>query len=185
MSELDENLQARLRIMQMIAGAMIAGVAIFLGIVLFMVHVQKKDEGLARPGGLPVISWVAVALLAVNAPLAFFLPSSRIQSALRRLAASAGRPGQPSPPQKAADVSALLTIKQTSMITALAMLEGVAFLGCIAYLLEAQPFALGVVVLALLLMLSIFPTGSRLGDWLQRHSHALSEMRQQGGTDDW
>src|SRR5438552_10972105 len=44
----------RLRVMQIIAGALIAGVVIFLGVVLFAVHGQNNGRGLTPPGGFPV-----------------------------------------------------------------------------------------------------------------------------------
>jgi hypothetical protein len=66
------------------------------------------------------------------------------------------------------------------MMIGLALLEGAAFLGCIAYLLEARPLALGVVVVAITPMLVNFPTEARVRAWLERQADQLAELRQQG-----
>jgi hypothetical protein len=64
------------------------------------------------------------------------------------------------------------------MIVGLALLEGTAFLGILAYLIEAQPLALGVTGIAILCMLLKFPTRSRVQAWLERQTEQLTELRQ-------
>jgi hypothetical protein len=61
----------------------------------------------------------------------------------------------------------------------LALLNSSAFFGCIAYLLEAQPLALAVVGVTVVLMLCKFPTQERVRAWLERQAEVLSELRQQ------
>ncbi|HEX3871020.1 MAG TPA: hypothetical protein VHV77_11320, partial [Pirellulales bacterium] len=77
------------------------------------------------------------------------------------------------------DASKLLAVRQVSTIISMALLEGSAFFGCAAYMLESQPWALGVVAAALLLMLVHFPTEGRLRTWLQWQTEELEEMRRQ------
>ena len=88
MNDLPSSLPARVRIMQIIAGALIFGVLSFLGIVLFLVQQQPP-----RPPELPILSLVGVALLVSNIAAALFLPPLLVQGGLRRLAAGARTPG--------------------------------------------------------------------------------------------
>lgn len=182
MSSPDDPLpRQNLQTMQMIAGALLLGVVVFLIIALLIVSNRGKGNGMAPTGGFPMISILAVVLAAVEFPLAFVVPAVLTRNALRQIASGAWRP----PPTANApafdtDTSKLLAVRQTTRIIGLALLEGAAFLGCIAYLLEAQPFALGVPLAAILLMLMSFPTESRIRAWLERQIDRLSELRQQG-----
>jgi hypothetical protein len=169
----------RLRVMQIVAGALVAGVLIFLAVVLFLVHVQRNGQGMGRPQELPIITLVALVMLASNAPLSFVLPRAQARMALRQIAAGTWQ----APPQGTADQFAtttgrLLAVRQTTLIVSLALLEGAAFLGTIAYLLEANPLALVVVLLAVLLMLWQFPTEGRVQGWLDRQQEQLAAFRQ-------
>jgi hypothetical protein len=177
----DGDLRGRIRVMQIIAAAMLVGVLFFLGFVLFQVHVQNRGPNQTPPGQLPWISLLAVAMLAIQAPLALALPTIQARTAVRQIGAGTWRP-QPGrdPSAYASDAGKLMAVRQTSMIIALALLEGVAFLGCIAYLLEAQPLALAVVAVCVVLMLLNFPTRGRVEAWLERQTAALEEMRLRG-----
>jgi hypothetical protein len=181
MSREDEILpQGRLRVMQIIAGALFLGVVTFLAIVLIIVSGQPNGAGIAPAGSVPIISIVAVLLLIVQVPLAFHVPAFLTRSALRRIAAGTWQlPPGANAASFQTDTSKLLAVRQTSMIIGLALLEGVSFFGCIAYLMEAQPFALGVVVLAVMLMLVNSPTEGRVRAWLERQADQLAELREQ------
>jgi hypothetical protein len=172
-----------LRTMQIIAGALFLGVAAFLAIVLFIVLVQGNGQGMAPPVGLPILSLVLVGLFIVTLPLAFIIPGVLTQAALRRIATRTWRPPlHANPIYYSSDAAKLLTVRQTATIIGLAILEGTAFFGCIAYLLEAQAFALGVIIVAMLLMLLNFPTEGRVRGWLERQTDCLAELRQQAGS---
>ena len=173
--------QARLRVLQVIAGALLLGVVTFLVIDLIIVFTQTKGAGIAPAGDLPMISVVAVVLLAVDAPLAFLVPGFQTRAAVRQIAAGTWRPA-PAACAEAfrTDSSKLLAVRQATLVVGLALLEGAAFFGCIAFLLEARPFALGVVLVAVLLMLVKFPTEGRVRAWLERQADRLAELRQQG-----
>lgn len=171
----------RLRVMQIIAGALLLGVLTFLAIALFLVSGRPQGAAGGTADGLPVISVLAVMLLVVDAPLAFVVPSFLMRSAVRRIASGAWQaPPGSDPAAFASDAAKLLTVRQTALIIGLALLEGVAFFACIAYLLEAQPFVLAVVLVAVALMLVNFPTEGRVRAWLERQADLLAELRQQG-----
>ncbi len=162
----------RLRSMQIIAAVLPLGVVVFLVICLFLV--QNNGQGLAPPqNGVPVVSLIALILLAGTAPLAYLLPPLITRNIVQGIHAASS---QQSGAFETAEAK-LLPVKQTTMIIALALLEGAAFLGCNAYLLEGQPLALVVVIVALLLMLIQFPTRTRVQAWLRRQTDLLAEMR--------
>jgi hypothetical protein len=183
MSDADENLlRSRLRIMQLIAGSLLAGVLALLAVVLYVVLVRNEGKGANPPPDRPPVSLVAVLAVAVTAPLALVLPGIRTRAAVREIAAGTWRAPADSLRTFAGDADKLLHVRQTTMIIALALLEGAAFLGCIAYLNEAQPFALAAVAVPLLLMLATFPTEGRMRDWLQLQTGRIAEARQLGGN---
>ncbi len=169
-----------LRVMQIIATAILLGDLFFLGIVLFLVLVQNNGQGMTPPAGFPAVSFVAGVLLAVNAPLAFILPGIMTRSALRRILAGTWPVPQGMPPGPYASGGAMLVaVRLTTLIMGLAMLEGAAITGSLAYLVEAHPLGLGVVCVATILMLGKFPTEQRVRAWLEKQGEALTELHQQ------
>ena len=72
MNEPDEVLRRQsLRMMQIIAGALLMGVLVFLGIVLYLVFVQGNQPAAGQPNRLPIVSFIAAAQFAICVPLAF------------------------------------------------------------------------------------------------------------------
>jgi hypothetical protein len=180
MNDLDDVLTPqRLRTMQIIASALLLGVLIFLAIAAYIVVFQNHGRGMAAAQDLHVVTLTAVVMFACLAPLAFFLPRMQSRAALRRIAAGTWRaPPELDPREFATLPGKLLAVLQTTMLIGLSMLEGTAFLGCIAYLLEAQPLAAGVIGGALFLMLLQFPTQRRVRAWVERQTDQLADIRQ-------
>jgi hypothetical protein len=73
-------------------------------------------------------------------------------------------------------------VQQGTLVVGLGLLSSAAFMGCIAFLLEAQGLLLGVIGVAFLLMLWKFPTEGRVRAWLDRQTERLTELRQQKGV---
>jgi hypothetical protein len=128
-----------------------------------------------------MISYMALVFLAIILPVWYFLPSQIAAQQVRRIAEGrwapnprAGVPSNAFP----TDTDKLLSVFQTTSIIGWAQLEGVAFMGCIAYQIEAQPFTLAVVAVALLLMVATFPTQGRVSAWLEQHEGRVNEWRQ-------
>src|SRR2546423_9427082 len=94
----DTLLRGHLRATQIIAGALLAGVLIFLAVALVLVA-NRGGAGMAAAGNLPPVSILAVGLLVVQAPLAFILPAILTRTALPQIAAGTW---QPSPKAHAA-----------------------------------------------------------------------------------
>lgn len=172
--------QGSLRTMQLIAIGILLGLTTFLVLVLFLVYGAGKGQGPAPPARLPVISLVAVIMLATSVPLGFVLAGVQTRAALRRIAAGTRLTREPGSTVGPSDLMELLTVRQTTMLIALALLEGAAFMGCIAFLIEKQPFVLAAVLVALALMLAQFPTEGRVRAWLERQAGQLAAMRQRG-----
>jgi hypothetical protein len=171
-----EVLAPRVRILQIITATLIGGVVIFLGFALFTV--LQNGQGLAPAADVPLISLMAAVLLIVNAPMAVFVPTLQVKSAVRQIAAGTWRPPQQaSQDEFASDAAKLVAVKQSSTIIALALLEGAAFLGCTAFLLEGRVLAVGVVGVALAFMTPLFPTHGRLQAWLEQQLAAVEERR--------
>ncbi len=76
------------------------------------------------------------------------------------------------------DVVPLAAIYQTRTVIRAALLEGTAFLACIAYMLEHQTIALAIAGLLLLMILSQIPTVSGLESWLDDELATVQQMRQ-------
>src|SRR5206468_1268858 len=94
------------------------------------------------------------------------------------LAAGTGQTPHATGPSALADVAGqFLAVEQVTMIVGMALLEGTGFMGCIAYLQEAQPLALGVVGVVVVLMFLKFPTAQRVRARLERMADQLTEMR--------
>jgi hypothetical protein len=167
-----EPIERRLPTMQIIAGAMLAGVVLAAG--LLGVLAQGRAQAPAN-GQLPIVTLVALALLIIQGPLAFILPTVLAGGGLRRLAA--GQRDQ----QAEADVAGVLLAQyQTGMILRAALLEGFGLLGAIAYFLEGQPAALLAPLICVVAMTVTFPTRERVRVWLERQYDALAEA--QAGT---
>src|SRR5207237_8078997 len=107
----------------------------------------------------------------------FIGPGLSTRSALRQILAGTWLPGNQA--AFATGGAKLMGLRMATLIVGLAMLEGTAFFGCIAYLLEAHPLALAVVGVAVVLMLCKFPTEARGRAWLERQADRLNELRQQ------
>jgi hypothetical protein len=182
MSEIDDRILApRVRVMQIIAFALVTGVLVFLGIACFQVFVQRQGQPQGQADALPILSLLAVAMLAGGAAVSFVVPKVMTRAAMQKIAAGIWQlPEGIDPKDLATDFAKLLSVKQTALIIGLAMLEGPAFLGCIAFLIEARPFTLGLVGVAIALMLFQFPTEGSVRAWLWNQTNQLEQTRQGG-----
>ena len=162
----------RLRTMQIINGALVMGLLIFVGLVVYLVHVQNAGRPLGQAPGPPIFSILALGMLTVASVVSAVYPSVVVRQGVRGIARGRFQP----PP---GDADRLLGLRQTTCIVRLALLEGPAFFCCIAYLLEGQIYVLAAIGVALLLMLSRFPTEPGMRAWLRYHLAAVERERRQ------
>lgn len=177
----------KVRTLQIIAGALLAGVIFFAAIAFVM---SPREETAADSLPMPVITYGALAFLAVLAVVRSVLPSRMAKAQIRRIARgtwtpSASQAGRnPSPETIAAaypsDADKLFTVLQTTSILGWALLEGPAFMGCMAYMVEHNPLALIVVAAPVLAMMATFPTPGRVASSLERMQYDLETMRKTG-----
>jgi hypothetical protein len=177
MSDMTDSdaLQPITRTCQIIVGALIMGVVIFLAIVLLVTPVG--GAAIAAPGdsSLPVITYVAVALGLIDLVLSFVVPKINVARTRRQIALE--KPKQLYP---AGDTGKLAQLYQTQLITGAALLEGGAFFAAIAYMLERNPMALAATLVLLCDLVARFPTADRINAWLDRQLGLLQEERQSG-----
>lgn len=167
MSSDDPFPRERLVPMQIIAGALPLGVLLFFGVAIFIVYGSDNPQP-AAANRLPMISIMAGMFLLITGPLSFVMPGMITQTALKQIAAGGEH----------YDVNRLFGMKQTSMIVGMALLEGTAFFGLIAFMIERQPAVLAVPALALAGMLMRFPTENSVRNWIEQQGRRVQELRQ-------
>jgi hypothetical protein len=157
--------------MQIIAGALIQGVVIFLVVVVFFLPVP--------PNRLAVLnSYIGLGLALVAMAMSLVVPNIIVASTKKSLVK--GRPIDL--PKQFGEVSdlgflaPLAGLYQTKMIIAMALLEGAAFFNLVSYMMERQPFTLAVVGMLLLALVMNFPTRRGLEKWLAEETKSIAEM---------
>jgi len=179
------------RATQIIMGSLIAGVTSFLLVVVFLVHFA----GFGAPAGaagapgqaaganpaataqsIPILTYLAAGMGAILLPLSFVLPGYIAAQNLR--SGATGPPdGSSSPSQNpAASPGQAVTPSgafQTSAIIGGALNEAPAFLAGIAYLIEQNPIALGVMLVLLAAMFVRFPTRGSVERWIEQQEEKL------------
>lgn len=161
----DDLIAPRLRTMQIIAAALMAGVVMFLGVVLIL---SGQRVGGANPNPVPVMSILPFGMLAACL-IAMVVAGRSMQTAgLQRIAQV----------DEESDLVQLLGLKQTILIVTLALFEGPALFGCIALLLERQLYVIAVPLVSLLGMTLNFPTRNGVRNWLETNARRVLELRQ-------
>ncbi len=169
----------QLRTVQIIAAALLLGLLSLCGVAVGLVHLGNNGRGVVLPQQIPFVTWIAIALFAVETPLSFLVPKIITRNALKAIVE--GKPmrvqqwtsSEPPPV-----VVQLATVYQTAMIVGLALLEGVGFLAGVAYLLEAEPVSLGIAAVVVVLMIARFPLANRVFDWIQRQVEEIESLRE-------
>ena len=165
-----------LRVMQIIAGALIAGVLSFAGIAGFIVFgnapaVQPGGQPMAGRNGAEVIMYLAMSFAGVATVLSFAVPRL-ISSAGVKSVAKMAQDGTSTGPKEL--FGRLLGVAQTKMIIAMALVEGAAFFNLIAFIITTSLIPPAVVAGLLLIMAIHFPTKFKLARWLEDQQRLLS-----------
>jgi hypothetical protein len=168
MNDADDNLiRNHGRTVQIIAFAMLMAIVMFLGVATIVVMGNNNQPAMGGQGGtLPILSMVAVVVLVIDVPLSFIMPRIMASNSVRQLAMAPD-----------SDTRALLGIRQSTVIISRALLEGVGFLGCIAFVVEMHWLALVPVLVVIALMLLTFPTFRKTREWVESQEKFLEEMR--------
>lgn len=161
-----------LRIMQIIAGALIAGVLSFAGVASVIVFGQGLPA--QRPGpnlGDAIMGDLALGFAAIAAVLSFVVPNLMTAAGVKGVAKMA-QDGTATGPKEL--FGRLLGVAQTKMIIAMALVEGAAFFNLIAFILTKSLVPTAVVGALLLVMAIHFPTKMKLARWLEEQQRLLS-----------
>jgi hypothetical protein len=179
-----------LRTLQIITGALLLGVVVFTAVVVVLgtngINVGGAGAGVV--GGVagndtPLISIVALMIFAVQVPMSFVVPGMQTRDGLNKIMAGTWRtPRGSNPSEFEEDAAKLMVLRQTTLITSLALLEGAALFAGVAYLIEGRVFILAVPAVVVLQMLTSFPTEYRVRTWLEAQIDRLELLRQEGGV---
>jgi len=184
-------LDARIRVVQIIVGALMAGVVVFAGYVIFCAPTnQAAGPAAGAPAApvaaapTPVLSIAAVAIFAAALLMWAIVPNRLADAQVAKIAAGTWTPqaSESGPPRAMTDSEKLLAVFTTKATIAAALLEGPAFLGSAAYMIERHAFTLGVAAWAVALMVITFPTRDRVVGWLEKQQAFIDETRQFGGS---
>ncbi len=157
--------------MQIIVGALAAGVLTFFVIVLIVSREGVPSE--------PFLTYIALVFTAL-AFAGWILVPHLVASQARQSIATGRTPysaAQTVVPSEVGAVGQLAAVFQTRLIIANALLEGAALFSLIAYMLEGQYLCLGIAAVLVLVILSQIPTRNRLEDWVSHELETIEQMR--------
>jgi hypothetical protein len=185
-------LQPFTRTCQLIHGAMVIGVVVFLVLVTLVLPDMIGPVGAQGAGAAPatpLLTFIASSLGAVGLAMSFIVPGVFVNS-VRRQAARGDWPGAAVGKAVATGKDALadaprrlLPLYQTQLIVGAAFLEGTAFLATIASMVERNPIALGTAIVLLGTLIARFPTADRINAWLERQLEQLRNDYETGSND--
>jgi hypothetical protein len=168
----------RLLTLRIIHAALLLGCVSF-GAVIVFIRLQQQQPLAPNP---PMLSYIGIAV-AVSTVLAFLIVPSMLLNGWRRRLARGESPFpvtiQPAP-AKDDDDAQYATILQTHFIIRAALLEGTIFYQLIAYLVEGQPWTLGLAVFFWLVLLAKFPTDTGTRRWIEAQRDQVELLRKSG-----
>jgi hypothetical protein len=156
MTAQDNQFSFRVRVMQIIAFAMVLG-TFAIGGVLIAVAANRPAPS---EGQQPVITYIALGVTGISCVMSVLVPNLLAASAVQRAALQSRASGESTD-------AGLVGVYQTTLIVGLALCEGPAIFCLIAYFVERNPLAFAGAGVAVLIMLVRFPTEDRVRDWVR------------------
>jgi hypothetical protein len=166
-----DEIGPQLRTMQIIV------VALCMGVIVFAVYLVLTGSADEQPE-LGILTFAAIGMAAVNAVISLIVPVFAISRQVRTIANGTWRPTNQQAVAPSTDIGKLLAVYQTALIIGSALLEGAAFFGLAAYMVERHVAGLVVAGICLALILSRFPTRGRLEPWVEDQLRRIKEQRQ-------
>ena len=157
LQSLGPDFDQQLRVMQIIAGALMMGVITFLGVVLVITKGNVLGQG--NPGIVTMIAAGFAGLMIVNH---LVIPSIITKARLNQIK-SQDSDGQNSELK----LASLLGIYRMQLIITLAFLEGAAFFNLVSVMIEHHVISLIAAVVLLGLMAVRFPSRTKVLWWVQ------------------
>ena len=197
----ENALQPVVRQGQIIVGALITGVSIFL-VIASVVDLRPNHGGGAAAGGaagaaaqaaakpdqsLPFITYAALAYGAFSLPMSFIVPGLVAKQQRQAIAARkpapdthpASKPGN-SPERTQPPTDGLAAAFLNQLIIGAAVAEGAAFFAGVAYMIEKSPIAIALGLVLVGTLVARFPTANRVERWIDLQQEKLRE-EQLGG----
>ncbi len=167
MSAIEDAIAPNVKVMQIIVGSLMMGVLVFMVLSVTVLGdafqldqpkapEQNNVEAQEASEELPIISYLGYA---------FGLSALGAFSLLGPIVRSNAIKSVPSPLDENLDKT--LNAYQTGLIVSAAVCEGGAFFNLVAYMLEQQPGNLAAAFVLLIAMAILFPTPSRVANWIE------------------
>jgi hypothetical protein len=165
-----------LRVMQIIAFALISGVVVFGGVASFIVFgradaVQPNGPPRDPEGPANILVYLSAGMAFLNVALSFFVSNLVARSGVQEVAKKVHEGTSTGPKEL---FGRLLGVAQTRMIIAMALVEGAEFFCLIAFMQSKSLISLAIVGALLLVMAIHFPTKFKLARWLEDQQRLLS-----------
>jgi len=162
------------RTTQVIAVALILGVAILGAVLVFIVDLSDR-----APVETPFISMFGIT---IGIASIFVAPqvSRMVVAGMRRtlVAGKSIRAGDSSAiPEEVGKVGELAHIYQINQIIYRAVLEGAAFMNLTIYMVEVQPMGPAIALCLLIAMFFKFPTRSHMENWINAEMTTIEQLR--------
>ena len=170
-----DQLEGRIRALQIVLGAMVLGVLFFLAVAVLLRQAGNMPPAPDRP----VVTYAALVYAVAALVASAVVPGAIVRAGRRALARSLGPPVANRLPTSgtAGETAKLAGLLQTRTIIRAAFVEAAAFLFLFAYLLDDQPVCLlgaGVFLVGLVWQV---PTQAWVEIWIEDQRQLLDQER--------
>ncbi len=169
------------RTLQIIVAALASGLGMFFAVVVLIAAAGQKGAG----AGSLLLTYLGIGAAFVAMCVALVLPG--VIAAKQRQAIANGNVAVTSqlrhalpPSAEFRDLGSLVVAYHTRVIIYGSLLEGAGFFNLVAYMIERQTLCLVIAAVLLLMILSQFPTTSRLENWIEGEMRTIDQLRQLG-----
>lgn len=157
MNQESPHLDQQIRVMQIIAAALVMGVVFFAGIVVVIGALNQPPAGM-------FMGVLGAGMAAMMMVLHFVVPAVMTRQAADGVSSNA-------------EVTVWAGIYQTKLIIGLALLEGAAFFNLIVCIIEHNWWSLAIAGALVSWMIFAFPTRSRVEQWIE-NQRIIADQRE-------
>jgi F0F1-type ATP synthase assembly protein I len=170
-SEQDSWGKQDLPALQIIVGALVCGCVFFLVVAVVVGQTAEAPDAEMRPW----MTYVAVVLAAVGLAARMVIPGVVVARGRRHIAGQ-----KTEDPQSTGAQNQLLALFRVKTILSAAIIEGIAFLMIVTYMLEPSPLALILAVILTIGVATHLPTRSGVTRWIEEQERLVDRQRQFG-----
>jgi hypothetical protein len=163
--------------LQLVVIAMAVGV-----VMLGAVAVALREQGVGQPGDV-FFTYLSAGIAFIALVVALMVQALFGGRARRKLIAgesvrAVSMLGKPLYPDELGDVGLLAAVYQTRLIFAAGILEGAAIVNLADHMMAGHAINLIAAAVMLLALLSLFPTCSRLEEWIENQLTVIAQLRE-------